>query len=66
MLHDDEVLCIDHMQSFRDRVNFNNLNVYATKTICMQIRKLNRMQNYKRNHLWKSFNSVSHHCDDEN
>ena len=51
MLHDDEVLCVDHMQSFRDRVNFNNLNVYATKTICMQIRKLNRMQNYKRNHL---------------
>ncbi len=31
MLRNDEALCIDHMQSFRDRTDFNNLNVHATK-----------------------------------
>jgi hypothetical protein len=31
MLHDDEALCIDRMQSFRDRADFDNLNVHATK-----------------------------------
>jgi len=29
-LHDDEALCIDRMQSFRDRADFDNLNVHAT------------------------------------
>ncbi len=28
---DDEVLCINHMQSFHDCTNFNNLNVHVTK-----------------------------------
>ncbi len=34
----------------------------------MQMRKLNKMQNYERNCLWKSFNSISCRCiyDDEN
>ncbi len=31
MLRDDEALCVDHMQSFHDHANFNNLNAYATK-----------------------------------
>ncbi len=31
MLCDDETLCIDHVQSFRDHADFNNLNVHATK-----------------------------------
>ncbi len=31
MLRDDEVLCVDHMQSFRDHADFNNLNVHVTK-----------------------------------
>jgi len=30
MLHDDEALCIDRMQSFRDRADFDNLNAHAT------------------------------------
>jgi len=30
-LHDDEALCIDHMQSVRDHANFNNLNVHVIK-----------------------------------
>ena len=30
MLHDDEVLCIDCMQSFHNYANFDNLNVYVT------------------------------------
>jgi len=32
-LHDDEALCIDHMQSFRDRANFNNLNAHVTNNL---------------------------------
>ncbi len=31
VLHDDEVLCIDHMQSFHDHADFNNLNVHVAK-----------------------------------
>jgi len=50
-LRDDEALCVDRMQSFRDRANFNNLNVHATKAICMQMRKSNRTQNYEKNRL---------------
>ncbi len=30
MLHDDEALCIDCMQSFRDHADFNNLNAHVT------------------------------------
>ncbi len=30
-LHDDEALCINYMQSFRDCTNFNNLNAHAIK-----------------------------------
>ena len=33
MLRNDEVLCIDHMQSFRDHANFNNLNVHVTSNL---------------------------------
>ena len=33
MLHDDEVLCIDHMQSFRDYADFDNLNVHVTSNL---------------------------------
>ncbi len=51
MLRDDEVLCIDRVQSFRDRADFDNLNAHVTKAICMQMRKSNRMQNYERNRL---------------
>ena len=51
MLHNDKALCIDCMQSFCNHANFNNFNVHAIKTICMQTRKLNKMQNYKRNCL---------------
>jgi len=32
-LRDDEALCIDHMQSFRDRADFNNLNAHATSNL---------------------------------
>jgi len=32
-LHDDEVLCIDRMQSFRDRADFVNLNAHATSNL---------------------------------
>ena len=45
MLHDDEALCIDCMQSFHDYANFDNFNAHVTKLICMQMRKLNKMQN---------------------
>jgi len=31
MLRDDEVLCIDHVQSFRDHADFDNLNVHVIK-----------------------------------
>ncbi len=31
MLRDDEVLCIDCMQSFHNHANFNNLNAHVTK-----------------------------------
>ena len=31
MLRDDEALCVNRMQSFRDRADFNNLNAHATK-----------------------------------
>jgi len=50
-LRDDETLCVDRMQSFRDRADFDNLNAHATKAICMQMRKLNKMQNYEKNRL---------------
>ncbi len=30
-LHDDEILCVDCMQSFRDCADFNNLNAHVTK-----------------------------------
>ena len=33
MLRDDEALCIDHMQSFRDCTDFNNLNVHAISNL---------------------------------
>jgi len=32
-LCDDEVLCIDHMQSFHDHANFNNLNAHVTSNL---------------------------------
>jgi len=51
MLRDDEALCVDRVQSFRDRADFNNLNEHATKAICTQMRKSNRMQNYEKNRL---------------
>ncbi len=51
MLRDDKALCIDCVQSFHDRADFDNLNAHATKAIFMQMRKSNRMQNYKKNHL---------------
>jgi len=31
-LRDDEALCVDRMQSFRDRADFDNLNAHATKS----------------------------------
>ncbi len=31
MLRDDEALCIDHMQSFRNHADFDNLNAHVTK-----------------------------------
>ncbi len=31
MLHDDEVLCVDCMQSFCNYTNFDNLNAHVTK-----------------------------------
>jgi len=33
MLHDDEALCIDRVQSFRDRANFDNLNAHAISNL---------------------------------
>jgi len=33
MLHDDEVLCIDRMQSFYDRADFDNLNAHVTSNL---------------------------------
>jgi len=51
MLRDDEALCVDRVQSFRDRANFDNLNAHATKAICTQMRKSNRTQNYEGNRL---------------
>jgi len=66
MLCDDEALRVDRVQSFRDRADFDNLNAHVTKAICTQMRKLNRMQNYEKNRLRKSFNSVSYHRDDKN
>jgi len=33
MLRDDEALCIDHVQSFHDYANFDNLNVHATSNL---------------------------------
>jgi len=32
-LRDDEALCIDRMQSFRDRADFDNLNTHATSNL---------------------------------
>jgi len=29
-LRDDEALCVDHVQSFRDCADFDNLNAHAT------------------------------------
>ncbi len=31
MLRDGEALCVDRVQSFRDRADFDNLNAHATK-----------------------------------
>ncbi len=42
------------------------ISMCMLQAICMQIRKSNRTQNYERNRLWKSFNSVSCHCNNEN
>jgi len=33
MLHDDEALCIDRVQSFRDRANFDNLNAHVISNL---------------------------------
>jgi len=33
MLHDDEALCIDRMQSFRDCTDFDNLNAHVTSNL---------------------------------
>jgi len=33
MLRDNEALCIDRMQSFRDRADFDNLNVHAISNL---------------------------------
>ncbi len=33
MLRDDEALCIDYIQSFRDYADFNNLNAHATSNL---------------------------------
>jgi len=33
MLRDDEALCINHMQSFRDHADFDNLNVHVTSNL---------------------------------
>jgi len=32
-LHDDEALCVDRVQSFRDRADFDNLNAHATSNL---------------------------------
>ncbi len=33
MMHDDETLYIDRVQSFRDRADLDNLNAYATSNL---------------------------------
>ncbi len=33
MLRDDEALCVDRMQSFHDRADFDNLNVHVTSNL---------------------------------
>jgi len=33
MLRDDEALCVDRMQSFRDHADFDNLNAHATSNL---------------------------------
>ena len=33
MLHDNEALCVDHVQSFHDCANFDNLNAHATSNL---------------------------------
>jgi len=33
MLHDDEALYVDRMQSFHDCADFDNLNVHATSNL---------------------------------
>ena len=33
MLHDDEALCIDCMQSFRDCTDFDNLNAHLISNL---------------------------------
>jgi len=33
MLRDDEALCINCVQSFRDRADFDNLNAHATSNL---------------------------------
>ena len=42
------------------------ISMRMLQAICMQMRKSNKMQNYEKNYLWKSFNSVSCCCNDEN
>jgi len=32
-LRDDEALCVDRVQSFRDRADFNSLNAHATSNL---------------------------------
>ncbi len=32
-MHDDEALCIDRVQSFRDRADLDNLNAHATSNL---------------------------------
>ena len=32
-LHDDEALCIDRVQSFRDCTDFDNLNAHVTSNL---------------------------------
>jgi len=33
ILRDEEALCVDRVQSFRDRADFDNLNVHATSNL---------------------------------
>ncbi len=44
------------------------ISIRMLQAICTQMRKSNRTQNYEKNRLWKSFNSVSCRCvhDDKN